>query len=154
MAIYDYSFFMTKPFSPIDDEEIEKRMILTLEDYLSKTNGFERVRNPFRIVTPKREFWEEFYAHTKEKIGVFEPMIKDLMKLPKNPFILFYSGKNITQRIIDKLGPATHAENKGLDTIREIYGIPSSPNWQNVAHAPKPDEVEKHLAVLRRHRLV
>jgi len=80
-------------------------------------------------------------------------MIDDLMENMGRPYIVFYSGVRIAQRIIDKLGPTKHSENQGLDTIRGFYGIPSDPNWRNIAHAPKPDEIEKQIALLRKHRL-
>ncbi len=144
---------MTKPFHPVDNQETEKKIILTLEDFLRKTGGFEITRYPYRMVTLDRNFWEEFYRQTRER-EFFKPMIEDLLALPKNPLIIFYSGENVTQRIINKLGSTIIKENLGQDTIRGIYGIPNDPNWRNVAHAPKPDEVGEQLKILRKYRLI
>ena len=146
---------MTKPFPPIDNPEIEGRVIITLENHLRVTGGFHRTREPYRMVPPKEEFWREFYSHVPEEI--LKPMVSDLMGLLKDPLksplIIFYSGGRITQRIIDKLGPTRHSDNQVLDTIRGFYAVSSDPNWKNVAHAPKPDEVKKQISILGRHRL-
>lgn len=142
---------MTKPFPPIDNSQTEIGVINTLENHLNATGGFKRTRNPYRMVSPKKDFWREFYSHVPEEI--LTPMIEDLMNLSKSPLIVFYSGGRVTQRIIDKLGPTKYSDNQGLGTIRGYYTTPSDPIWRNIAHAPKPNEVEKQIDLLRKYQL-
>lgn len=147
----EYSFFMTKPFPPIDNPQIEGEVIHTLENHLIVTGGFHITKRPYRIVPPKEKFWREFYAHVPGEI--LEPMIVDLIDHLGRPLIIFYSGGRIAQRIIDKLGPTKYSDNQGMDTIRGLYKIPSDPDWKNIAHAPKPEEVETQINLLRKYRL-
>lgn len=148
---FNYSFFMTKPFPPMDSPEVENDVVNSLENHLKCTGGFKRTRNPYRLVSPKEEFWRDFYSDAPEEI--INPMVQDLMCLAKRPLIIFYSGGRIAQRIFDKLGPRNFFGNPELNTLRGLYGIPADTIWRDIAHAPKPDEVEKQIDILRKHRL-
>jgi hypothetical protein len=149
MAI-ERSFIFTKPWDSVAQKECE--VINALEFYLSMTGGFNRIREPYRIMSkPPEDFWREFYSHVGE-LKIFEPMIEDFERLDKPPLIVFYSGESIATRIIQKLGPTLHAQNIGRDTLRGIYGL-IGPDWRNVAHAPKPEEFEKQRKLLWKYRL-
>ncbi|MDP2946547.1 MAG: nucleoside-diphosphate kinase [Nanoarchaeota archaeon] len=159
MKIYNYSFIFTKPWDLIRDADIEKRVIATLEKNLGKTGGnFKRTWGPFRMSRPPEDFWREFYESAREWSG-FEWMIRDFLSLPKSPLIVFYSGKDITNRIVENLGPTTPPENEdiitkaGTPTIRWIYGMPWNEGWKNVAHAPKPGEVERQIRIMWKYRV-
>ena len=157
--IYDHSFFFTKPLDRIRYEKTEAEMISTLETDLAVTGKVTVVRKYRMTQMPSEEFLREFYAHARDWSG-FEKMMGDYMKFVRPPTIAFYSGENITNRIINILGPTTHHENEGLitwagrETLRWRYCNPWSEGWKNVAHAPKPSEVEEQLEILRKHNIM
>ena len=109
------------------------------------------MRGPYTCAEkPSADFWREFYS--KIHFSKFEKMIADFDNLYLPPTIAFYSGENIVQRIAERLG-ATRVQENPAWTIRGKFGDVSGPEWHNIAHAPKPEEVERQIRILWKYRL-
>jgi hypothetical protein len=144
----DYTVILTKPWN---DPADEISTIWMLEDLLQESGGIKREFGKRSEVLPM-EFWEEFYVDVRGWEG-FGKMMEDFMTLERGPILIFYSGENVTQRVKDCIGPTRYRDNLGKGTIRETFGDPNSPEWRNILHAPKPEEVVQNLMVLKEHGL-